>query len=70
MVIVNTNKKPQFDNAITNFNVLFQGYTNATNLETDIRDRKDNVTIAVVDHNMLDKVPALKSKYPHCTFIL
>lgn len=40
------------------------------NLENDIRDRKDNVTIAVIDRNMLDKIPVIKKKYPQTSFIL
>lgn len=52
------------------YNVLVQAYTNSMNLENDIRDRKDNVTLAVIDRNMLDKIPQIKKKYPHAAFIL
>lgn len=58
------------DEAVGKYNVLVQAYTNSMNLENDIRDRKDNVTIAVIDRNMLDKIPSIKKKYPHAAFIL
>ena len=68
--MVDNSKRGQVDEAIKRFNILVQGYTNSMNLENDIRDRKDNVTIAVVDRNMLDKVPAIKKKFPQTAFIL
>lgn len=70
VLVVDNTKRGQVDEAIKKFNVLVQGYTNSMNLENDIRDRKDNVTIAVIDRNMLDKIPAIKKKYPHTAFIL
>ena len=56
MLVVDNSKRGQVDEAIKRFNVLVQGYTNSMNLENDIRDRKDNVTIAVVDRHLLDKI--------------
>lgn len=70
MLVVDNGKRGQVDEAIKKFNVLVQGYTNSMNLENDIRDRKDNVTIAVIDRNMIDKIPEIKKKYPQTAFIL
>lgn len=40
------------------------------NLENDIRDHKEKVTLAVVDRNMLENIPQIKKKYPQAAFIL
>jgi hypothetical protein len=40
------------------------------NLENDIRDRKDAVTIAVINKNMIEKIIPIKKKYQQVTFIL
>lgn len=68
--MIDKNKREQVDEAVNKYNVLVQAYTNSMNLENDIRDRKDNVTIAVIDRNMLDKIPPIKKKYPQAAFIL
>lgn len=68
--MVDNSKRSQVDDAIKRFNVLVQGYTNSMNLENDIRDRKDNVTIAVIDRHLLDKIEPIKRKYPQTAFIL
>lgn len=70
MLVIDSSKREQVDEAVNKYNVLVQAYTNSMNLENDIRDRKDNVTLAVIDRNMLDKIPSIKKKYPHAAFIL
>ena len=70
MLVVDNNKRAQLDDVIKRFNILLQGYTNSMNLEDDIRNMKNNVVIAVIDRNMLDKVPMIKKKYPQTAFIL
>lgn len=70
MLVIDSGKREQVDEAVGKYNVLVQAYTNSMNLENDIRDRKDNVTLAVIDRNMLDKIPQIKKKYPHAAFIL
>lgn len=49
---------------------MVQNYTNALNLENDLRDRKDSVTIAVISKKMIEKIIPLKKKYKQVTFIL
>ena len=70
VLIIDNNKRLQVDEAVSKYNVLVQAYTNSMNLQNDIRDRKDNVSIAVIDRNMLDKIGPIKKKYPHAAFIL
>lgn len=49
---------------------MVQSYTNALNLENDLRDRKDSVTIALISKKMIDKIIPLKKKYKQVSFIL
>jgi hypothetical protein len=70
VLVIDSSKREAVDEAVGKYNVLVQAYTNSMNLENDIRDRKDNVTLAVIDRNMLEKIPSIKKKYPHAAFIL
>ena len=69
-MIIEHSKKDEVKDITNKYNVLVQNYTNALNLENDLRDRKDSVTIAVINKKMIDKIVPLKQKYKQVTFIL
>jgi hypothetical protein len=70
VLVIDHKKRDLVDESINKYNILVQNYTNSMNLENNVRDRKDNVTIAVIDKNMLEKIIPIKKKYPLTTFIL
>jgi 5-methylcytosine-specific restriction endonuclease McrA len=70
VVVAHSSKQDEVDEVVSKYNVLVQAYTNSMNLENDLRDKKDNVTIALVDRNMLPKLPEMKKKFPKVAFIL
>lgn len=53
MLVIEHSKKDEVKDITTKYNVLVQNYTNALNLENDLRDRKDSVTIAVINKKMI-----------------
>lgn len=69
-MVAHSSKQKEVEEVVSKYNVLAQAYTNSMNLENDLRDKKDNVTIAVVDRNMLAKLPEMKKKFPQVAFIL
>ncbi len=70
MLVIEHSKKDEVKDITQKYNVLVQNYTNALNLENDLRDRKDSVTIAVINKKMIEKIIPLKQKYKQVTFIL
>jgi hypothetical protein len=70
VVVAHSSKQKEVDDAVSKYNVLVQAYTNSMNLENDLRDKKDNVTIALIDRSMLSKIPEMKKKFPKVAFIL
>ena len=70
MLVIEHSKKDEVKDITQKYNVLVQNYTNALNLENDLRDRKDSVTIAVINKKMIEKIIPLKKKYKQVTFIL
>jgi hypothetical protein len=70
VLVIEHSKKDEVKDITQKYNVLVQNYTNALNLENDLRDRKDSVTIAVINKKMIEKIIPLKQKYKQVTFIL
>ena len=60
VLVIEHSKKDEVKDITQKYNVLVQNYTNALNLENDLRDRKNSLTIAVINKKMISKIIPLK----------
>ena len=69
VLLLDDSKKLSYESITNRYSVLVQYYTNVVNFESQIRDKRANLVVAVVDRKILESIGHIKATYPNIVFI-